>query len=72
MLDIKVYLEKKLIFLGWKGRNCSEKNCLILSCLNEGVCTGSYNNYTIQMDYKCACPVGHYGEQCELKGLHTS
>jgi hypothetical protein len=20
------------------------------------------------MDYRCACPPGHYGDQCELKG----
>jgi hypothetical protein len=57
---------------GWKGRNCSEKNCLLLSCLNEGVCTSTYNNLTFQMDYRCACPPGHYGNQCELKGKHAS
>lgn len=57
---------------GWKGRNCSEKNCLLLSCLNEGVCTSTYNNLTFQMDYRCACPPGHYGNQCEFKGKYYS
>ena len=56
------------LFLGWRGRNCSERNCLLMSCLNEGVCTAIYNNFTFQMDYRCACPAGHYGDQCEFKG----
>ncbi len=56
---------------GWKGFNCSERNCLLKPCLNQGVCTATYENVTNQMDYKCACPVDHYGEQCEFQSkLH--
>jgi Notch-like protein len=50
---------------GWRGRNCSEKNCLLNSCLNGGVCTLGYNNQTDQIDYRCSCPPGMFGDQCE-------
>lgn len=50
---------------GWRGRNCSEKNCLLNPCQNGGVCTLGYNNQTDQIDYRCSCPSGLYGEQCE-------
>lgn len=51
---------------GWRGINCTEKNCLIKSCLNEGVCTSKYDNVKQIMDFRCECPTNYYGDQCEL------
>ncbi|CAF0728575.1 unnamed protein product [Brachionus calyciflorus] len=51
---------------GWKGRNCTEKNCLIKSCLNEGVCTSKYDSVNKVMDFRCECPPNYHGDQCEF------
>lgn len=68
MKQINKNLNIQSIFLGWKGKNCTEKNCLLKPCVNEGVCTAIYENVTNQIEYKCICPVSVYGEQCQLKG----
>ena len=55
---------------GWRGKNCTEKNCLIKSCLNEGVCTSKYDSVNQVMDFRCECPSNYYGDQCELLNLN--
>lgn len=53
---------------GWRGRNCTEKNCKLKTCLNGGSCLSTYLNVTNQMEYVCSCQNGYSGEQCEFQG----
>lgn len=51
---------------GWKGKNCTESNCIIKSCVNNGQCISVFENSLNQTDYRCACPAGYFGDQCEF------
>ena len=55
-------------FEGWKGKNCSERNCLLNPCLNDGVCKADFDETKKHIDYFCSCPKGYYGEECEHLG----
>lgn len=45
------------------GKGCMDRNeCLDLPCLNGGVCV----NQEPKLRYRCDCPDGFWGENCEL------
>ena len=45
------------------GKGCMDRNeCLDLPCLNGGVCI----NQEPRLRYRCSCPDGFWGENCEL------
>ncbi len=41
-------------------------NCYSKPCLNGGSCVGVFDSNQSQMDYKCKCPEGYEGTECEL------
>lgn len=44
-------------------KDCTDKNeCLDSPCLNGGTCI----NQDPRLRYRCACPEGFWGENCEL------
>lgn len=45
------------------GKGCTDRNeCLDLPCLNGGICI----NEEPHLRYRCTCPDGYWGENCEL------
>lgn len=45
------------------GKGCTDKNeCLDQPCLNGGKCI----NQEPKLRYRCICPDGFWGENCEL------
>lgn len=45
------------------GKGCMDRNeCLDLPCLNGGICV----NQEPKLRYRCDCPDGFWGENCEL------
>lgn len=45
------------------GKGCTDRNeCLDLPCLNGGTCI----NEEPHIRYRCICPDGYWGENCEL------
>lgn len=45
------------------GKGCMDRNeCLDLPCLNGGICI----NQEPKLRYRCDCPDGFWGENCEL------
>lgn len=45
------------------GKGCMDRNeCLDLPCLNGGQCV----NQEPRLRYRCICPDGYWGENCEL------
>ena len=45
------------------GKGCIDKNeCLEGPCLNGGTCI----NQDPRLRYRCVCPEGYWGENCEL------
>lgn len=45
------------------GKGCTDRNeCLDLPCLNGGTCI----NEEPRLRYRCICPDGYWGENCEL------
>lgn len=45
------------------GKGCTDRNeCLDLPCLNGGTCV----NEEPHLRYRCICPDGYWGENCEL------
>lgn len=45
------------------GKGCTDRNeCLDLPCLNGGTCI----NEEPHLRYRCICPDGYWGENCEL------
>lgn len=45
------------------GKGCMDRNeCLDLPCLNGGECV----NQEPRLRYRCICPDGYWGENCEL------
>lgn len=49
--------------MGPSTKDCTDKNeCLDLPCLNGGECI----NLEPRLRYRCQCPEGYWGENCEL------
>ncbi|GMT27968.1 hypothetical protein PFISCL1PPCAC_19266, partial [Pristionchus fissidentatus] len=49
------------------GNNCEYlvgDPCASYPCMNGGTCTGN----TASKTYKCQCPAGRYGTQCQFAG----
>ncbi|XP_076369513.1 agrin-like isoform X2 [Tachypleus tridentatus] len=42
-------------------RNCSDNHCNSMPCQNGGTCTAASED-----SYRCSCPQGYSGEQCEV------
>lgn len=54
--SVIVLLNKIKLNKGWKGKNCTEKNCLLNPCLNDGICKEEFDKISKKIEYNCKCP----------------